>query len=56
MKARRQDGTRSDGVGAQEHYGENIGATDSHSIFIELKEPDPAGGAAIAEPLGPSAN
>ena len=42
-------------VGAQEHYGENIGDTDSHSIFIELKEPDPAGGAATAERLGPRA-
>ena len=41
-------------VGAQEHYGENIGDTDSHSIFVELKEPDPAAGAATAEPLGPS--
>src|SRR5687768_4644716 len=26
-------------VGAQEHTGENIGDTVSHSIFIELKEP-----------------
>ncbi len=42
-------------VGAQEHYGENIGDTGSHSIFIELKEPDPAGGAPTAGRLGPSA-
>lgn len=41
-------------VGAQEHYGENIGDTDSHAIFIELKEPAP--GAASAQPLGPSAS
>lgn len=26
-------------VGAQEHAGENIGTTDSHAVFIELKEP-----------------
>src|SRR6185295_18930252 len=26
-------------VGAQEHCGENIGDTGTHSIFIELKEP-----------------
>jgi hypothetical protein len=40
-------------VGAQEHSGENIGDTESVSIFIELKElaPSPA-----AEPtLGPTA-
>jgi len=41
-------------VGAQEHHGENIGGTDSHAIFVELKDPDPAGGGATAEPLGPS--
>ncbi len=41
-------------VGAQEHHGENIGGTDSHAIFVELKGPDPAGGGVIAEPLGPS--
>ncbi|WP_432968415.1 cytoplasmic protein [Dactylosporangium sp. CA-233914] len=35
-------------VAAQEHAGENIGTTDSHGLFIELKEPPPA-------PLGPSA-
>lgn len=38
-------------VGAQEHSGENIGDTDTISIFIELKEPGPA-----TEPtLGPTA-
>ncbi len=41
-------------VGAQEHYGENTGDTHSHSIFIELKEPDPAGFPATAGRLGPS--
>jgi hypothetical protein len=30
-------------LGAQEHRGENIGETDSHALFIELNEPDPAG-------------
>ncbi|MDG6108608.1 cupin domain-containing protein [Dactylosporangium aurantiacum] len=39
-------------VGAQEHAGENIGTTDTHSIFIELKEPAPSPTAAA--PLGPS--
>lgn len=41
-------------VGAQEHVGHNIGSTDSHAIFVELKEPNPAGPAETA-PLGPSA-
>jgi hypothetical protein len=26
-------------VGAQEHSGENIGTTPTHSIFVELKDP-----------------
>jgi hypothetical protein len=39
-------------VGAQEHAGENIGDTETHSIFIELKEPAPGG---PGDPtLGPS--
>jgi hypothetical protein len=37
---------------AQEHAGENIGTTDSHSIFVELKEPGAATGPGGA--LGPS--
>jgi len=28
-------------VGAQEHSGENIGDSETRSIFIELKEPGP---------------
>ncbi|PXX01574.1 cytoplasmic protein [Mycolicibacterium moriokaense] len=28
-------------VAAQEHLGENIGDTDSHALFIELKETPP---------------
>ena len=39
-------------VGAQEHHGENIGATESHAIFVELKD-GPRVVAAEA-PLGPS--
>lgn len=31
-------------VGAQEHSGMNIGESQSHSIFVELKEPAPTGG------------
>ena len=41
-------------VGAQEHSGENTGATDTHSIFVELKEPDPAPVSTSDAPLGPS--
>lgn len=34
---------------AQEHAGENIGQTETHVIFVELKEPGraPAGGSAL---------
>ncbi|WP_327001692.1 cytoplasmic protein [Dactylosporangium sp. NBC_01737] len=42
-------------VGAQEHAGENIGATDTHAVFIELKEPAPAAPSTSDTPLGPSA-
>jgi beta-alanine degradation protein BauB len=41
-------------VAAQEHQGENIGTTESHSIFVELKEPPPGGGSAAPPSLGPS--
>jgi len=41
-------------VGAQEHIGENIGDSESHSIFIELKEPGPATTPVGGAPLGPS--
>jgi hypothetical protein len=37
-------------VGAQEHAGENIGDTPTHSIFIELKEPPASPGDTV---LGP---
>ena len=41
-------------VGAQEHVGHNVGDTGTHAMFIELKEPNPAGPADAA--LGPAAN
>jgi hypothetical protein len=41
---------------AQEHTGHNVGATDTHTLFIELKDV-PAGSAAATgpAPLGPDA-
>ncbi|WP_235190772.1 hypothetical protein [Amycolatopsis rifamycinica] len=39
-------------VAAQEHSGENVGATPSHAVFVELKEPRP-GGAVAGTALGP---
>ncbi len=39
-------------LAAQEHAGENIGDTDTHAIFVELKEP--AGAEPGAPTLGPS--
>ena len=42
-------------VGAQEHAGENIGDGVSHSVFIELKEPQPKSAPTVEGPLGPSA-
>jgi beta-alanine degradation protein BauB len=41
-------------ISAQEHAGENIGSTESHSVFVELKEPSP-GSADGPAALGPSA-
>lgn len=41
-------------VGAQEHSGENIGDTDTHTIFVELKEPLASGSPTPDSPLGPS--
>jgi hypothetical protein len=38
---------------AQEHAGENIGDSDSHSIFVELKEPRPDGPPGGGQSLGP---
>jgi hypothetical protein len=39
---------------AQQHSGHNIGDSDTHSIFIELKEPRPSHSSAGGEPLGPT--
>jgi quercetin dioxygenase-like cupin family protein len=39
---------------AQEHLGENIGDTETHTLFIELKESTHAGPPARELPLGPS--
>lgn len=41
-------------VGAQEHLGENIGDTETVTIFVELKEPRPAGALAAPATLGPT--
>lgn len=47
-------------VGAQRHSGHNTGSTDTHCIFIELKEPSlvPHDGPALLGPttLGPIAS
>ena len=43
-------------LGAQEHTGQNTGSTDTHTIFIELKEPKPSLAPASGSPLGPSAS
>jgi beta-alanine degradation protein BauB len=39
-------------LGAQDHSGENTGTTQTHVIFIELKEPPPARSQGQG-PLGP---
>ena len=41
-------------LGAQEHTGENIGDTATHSLFIELKEPRPTSAPTADAPLGPT--
>jgi hypothetical protein len=44
-------------LSAQEHRGENIGSTESHVLFVELKEPAPGGEAPGGPaPLGPGAS
>ncbi len=42
-------------LAAQEHHGENIGETDTHALFVELKEPAPDGAPSGSVRLGPSA-
>ena len=40
---------------AQEHLGENIGDSETHVVFVELKELDPdASGSKSSNKLGPS--
>jgi beta-alanine degradation protein BauB len=41
-------------LGAQVHSGENIGDSETHVIFVELKDPHDATGHPTAGPLGPS--
>jgi hypothetical protein len=41
-------------LAAQEHQGENIGTTDTHVLFIELKEPAGSAPADGDAPLGPA--
>lgn len=38
---------------AQEHWGTNIGDTETRTIFVELKEPRPGDGPAGTATLGP---
>ncbi len=40
-------------LAAQNHYGENTGDTDTHVIFVELKEPADNPAADGPTPLGP---
>ncbi|MEO5875978.1 MAG: hypothetical protein ABIS86_11255 [Streptosporangiaceae bacterium] len=42
-------------LAAQEHTGHNTGSTDTHTVFIELKEPSPNPVSASDAPLGPTA-
>lgn len=41
-------------LGAQEHAGENIGDTDTVTVFVELKVPRPADAPPPAPSLGPT--
>jgi quercetin dioxygenase-like cupin family protein len=41
-------------VAAQEHTGENIGTTETHTIFVELKESRPTTPSTDQDVLGPS--
>ena len=40
---------------AQTHSGHNVGSTETHVIFVELKEPAVGGATAREDSLGPSA-
>jgi len=39
---------------AQDHYGENIGETETHTFFIELKDAAPGSSGEQASRLGPA--
>jgi beta-alanine degradation protein BauB len=41
-------------LAAQEHSGENVGAMDTHVLFIQLKEPRPQATPDAAPELGPT--
>lgn len=41
-------------LAAQEHSGENVGDSETHVLFVELKEPAPGVDAVRPAPLGPS--
>jgi hypothetical protein len=47
------DSGRANWLAAQEHSGENIGSTETHVLFVELKEPPPSPPEDTAE-LGPA--
>lgn len=42
-------------VPAQDHAGENIGDTDTHTFFVELKEAAPDSSRGRPDQLGPAA-
>ena len=39
---------------AQEHSGENVGSSETSTLFVELKEPPPSEQTAAAGALGPA--
>jgi hypothetical protein len=43
-------------LAAQEHSGENIGTTDTHVLFVELKEPPPRSSSESPADLGPASS
>ena len=47
------DSGRVSWLAAQEHSGENTGSTETHVLFVELKEPPPSGADGTTT-LGPS--
>jgi quercetin dioxygenase-like cupin family protein len=38
---------------AQQHSGENIGDSETHTVFVELKEPPPGAAATAGDAVGP---